>query len=190
MLDVLYVICTRLRPSHLSVRVGDGSQHSEEIVKKSWIAPLNAIIIIIIIIIISLCVCMCIFACLHTFLTLCMCGNHTMFFLVVFFLQRTFVGEYKQRVAGLRWYASGKELFKLIYNIMLLTRQLYLYWFLSHLIASFWRSLAAAFKLFAPLYTTFCSQGINISFELTASWKAWKTEAWFMNLCICTSTEF
>ena len=36
---MLHVICTQLRPGHLSVRVGD--------CKKSWIAPLNAIIIII-----------------------------------------------------------------------------------------------------------------------------------------------
>ena len=45
MLDVLHVICIRLRPGHLSKRVG----FSEEIVKKSRTAPLNAIIIIIII---------------------------------------------------------------------------------------------------------------------------------------------
>ena len=32
-LDVLHVICTRLRPGHLSVCVGDGSRRSEEIVK-------------------------------------------------------------------------------------------------------------------------------------------------------------
>ena len=44
------MICTRLHPGHLSVRVGDGSRRSEEIVKKYQIAPLNAIIIIIIII--------------------------------------------------------------------------------------------------------------------------------------------
>ena len=31
-LDVLHVVCTRLRPGHLSVRVGDGSLRSEEIV--------------------------------------------------------------------------------------------------------------------------------------------------------------
>ena len=31
--DVLHVICTRLRPGHLSVRVGDSSQRTEEIVK-------------------------------------------------------------------------------------------------------------------------------------------------------------
>ena len=30
---MLHVICTRLRPSHLSVRVGDSSRRSEEIVK-------------------------------------------------------------------------------------------------------------------------------------------------------------
>ena len=41
------MICTRLRPGHLSVRVGDSSRRSEEIVKKSRIVPLNAIIIII-----------------------------------------------------------------------------------------------------------------------------------------------
>ena len=56
MLDVisagqLHVICTRLRLNHLSVRVGDGSRRSEEIVKHSRTAPLNAIIIIIIIVI-------------------------------------------------------------------------------------------------------------------------------------------
>ena len=33
-------------PGHLSMRVGDGSRRSEEIIKKSVIAPLNAIIII------------------------------------------------------------------------------------------------------------------------------------------------
>ena len=32
---VLHVICTRLRPGHLSVRVGDSSRHSEEIGKIS-----------------------------------------------------------------------------------------------------------------------------------------------------------
>ena len=37
------------RPSHLSIHVGDGWRRSEEIVKKSRIAPLNAIIIIMII---------------------------------------------------------------------------------------------------------------------------------------------
>ena len=47
--DVLHVICTRLRLGHLSVRVGDSSPRSEEIVKKSQIVPFNAIIIIIII---------------------------------------------------------------------------------------------------------------------------------------------
>ena len=46
---MLHVICTRLRPGHLSVRVGDSSRRCEEIVKKSRIAPLNANIIIIII---------------------------------------------------------------------------------------------------------------------------------------------
>ena len=44
-LDMLQVICTQLHLGHLSVRVGDSSQHSEES-KKSWIAPLNAVIII------------------------------------------------------------------------------------------------------------------------------------------------
>ena len=34
-LDVLHVICTRLRTGQLSMHVGDGSQHSEEIVKIS-----------------------------------------------------------------------------------------------------------------------------------------------------------
>ena len=32
---MLHVICTRLRPGHLSVRVGDGLGRSEEIVKKN-----------------------------------------------------------------------------------------------------------------------------------------------------------
>ena len=32
-LHVLHMMCTRLRPGHLSVRVGDGSRRSEEIVK-------------------------------------------------------------------------------------------------------------------------------------------------------------
>ena len=45
---MLHVICTRLHPGHLGVRVGDSSWRCEEIVKKSQIAPLNAIIIIII----------------------------------------------------------------------------------------------------------------------------------------------
>ena len=49
--DVLHMICPRLRPGHLSVHVGDSSWHSEEIAKKSWIEPFNAIIIIITIII-------------------------------------------------------------------------------------------------------------------------------------------
>ena len=40
------MICTRLRSGHLSVRVGDGSRRSGEIVKKSQIAPFSAIIII------------------------------------------------------------------------------------------------------------------------------------------------
>ena len=43
---MLHVICTRLSPDHLSVRVGDGSRRSEEIVEKSRIANLYAIIII------------------------------------------------------------------------------------------------------------------------------------------------
>ena len=43
---MLHVICTQLRPGHLSARVGDSSQRCEEIVKISkLIAPLNAIII-------------------------------------------------------------------------------------------------------------------------------------------------
>ena len=42
---MLHVMSTRLRPGHLSVRVGDGSRRSEETVKKSRIAPLSAIII-------------------------------------------------------------------------------------------------------------------------------------------------
>ena len=41
------MICTRLRPGHLSVRVGDGSRRNEEIEKKSRNAPLNATITII-----------------------------------------------------------------------------------------------------------------------------------------------
>ena len=50
---MLHVICTRLCPGHLRVRVGDGSRRSKEIVKKkSRIGPLNAIIIIIIFVII------------------------------------------------------------------------------------------------------------------------------------------
>ena len=51
---MLHVICTYLRPGHLSIRVGDGLRHSEEIVKKKKnpIVPLNAIIIIIVITII------------------------------------------------------------------------------------------------------------------------------------------
>ena len=48
----MHVICTRLRQCHLRVRAGDSSRRCEEIVKKSRIAPLNAIIIIIIIVII------------------------------------------------------------------------------------------------------------------------------------------
>ena len=45
---MLHVICILLRLGHLSVRVGDSSRRCEEIVKKSRIAPLNAIITIII----------------------------------------------------------------------------------------------------------------------------------------------
>ena len=33
LMDVLHVICTQSRPGHLSVRVRDSLQHSEEIVK-------------------------------------------------------------------------------------------------------------------------------------------------------------
>ena len=47
--DVLHVICTRLRPGHMNICVGDSLQRNEEIVKKSRIAPFNAIIIIIVI---------------------------------------------------------------------------------------------------------------------------------------------
>ena len=49
---MLHVICTRLRPGHLSVHVGDSPRRCEEIVKKkkNRMAPLNAIINIIIII--------------------------------------------------------------------------------------------------------------------------------------------
>ena len=56
---MLHVIRTRMRLGHLSLRVGDSSRHSKEIVNKSGIAPFSAtiititIIIIIIIIIIS-----------------------------------------------------------------------------------------------------------------------------------------
>ena len=46
---MLHVICTRLRPGQLSVRVGDGSRRSEELVKRNRFAPSSAIIIIIII---------------------------------------------------------------------------------------------------------------------------------------------
>ena len=48
--DVLHLICTRLGPGHLSERVGDSSQGSEDIVKKkkSQIVPFNAVIIVII----------------------------------------------------------------------------------------------------------------------------------------------
>ena len=53
-LNVLHVIWTRLHPGHLSVRVGECSLRSEEIVKKSPIASFNVIIIIIIIIVIIL----------------------------------------------------------------------------------------------------------------------------------------
>ena len=42
---MLNVICTRLRPGDLNVRVGDGSRRIEEVVKISRIAPFNAIII-------------------------------------------------------------------------------------------------------------------------------------------------
>ena len=49
MLDVLRVICTLLRPGHLSVRVGDSSRHSEEIVK-SGIMPFSVIVIIIVVV--------------------------------------------------------------------------------------------------------------------------------------------
>ena len=49
---MLHLICTRLRPGHLSLRVGDSSRRSEETVKKSQIAPFVIIIIVIIIIII------------------------------------------------------------------------------------------------------------------------------------------
>ena len=56
---MLHVICTRLQPGRLSVRVGDGSRRSEEIVikKKSRIAPFNAIIIVVIVIIIVVVIC-------------------------------------------------------------------------------------------------------------------------------------
>ena len=47
---MLYVICTPLRPGHLSVRVGDILRRSKEIVKKSRIAPFNAIVVVVIII--------------------------------------------------------------------------------------------------------------------------------------------
>ena len=48
---MLHVICTRLRPGHLSVRVGDSSRRSEDRdCKQSGIAPIIIIIIIIIII--------------------------------------------------------------------------------------------------------------------------------------------
>ena len=47
LIDVLRMIYTWLYLGHFSVHVGDGLQHSEKIVKKSRIAPLNAIIIII-----------------------------------------------------------------------------------------------------------------------------------------------
>ena len=65
---MLYVICTRLSPGQLSVRVGDISRCSE-ILKKSRTTPFSAIIItisiivvtiiIIIIIIIIMCVVIC-----------------------------------------------------------------------------------------------------------------------------------
>ena len=51
---MLHVICTQFRPGHLNACVGDSLRRSEEIEKKSWIAPLNAIIIIIIIIIMKI----------------------------------------------------------------------------------------------------------------------------------------
>ena len=45
---MLHVIYTRFLPGHLSVRVGDGSRRSEEIVNNlELFAPLNEIIIII-----------------------------------------------------------------------------------------------------------------------------------------------
>ena len=50
MLDVLHVICTRLRSGHLSVRLRQFAALCGDC-KKSRIAPLNTIIIIIIIII-------------------------------------------------------------------------------------------------------------------------------------------
>ena len=44
---MLHVICTQMHPGHLSVRVGDSSRRSEEIVKKtSRIAAFNAFFII------------------------------------------------------------------------------------------------------------------------------------------------
>ena len=47
---MLHVIYTLLRSGHLSVGVGDSSWRSEEIVKRSRIAPLNLIVIMIIMI--------------------------------------------------------------------------------------------------------------------------------------------
>ena len=47
---MLHLNCTRLRPGHLSVRVGDSSQRSD--CKKSRIAPWNAIIVVVVITII------------------------------------------------------------------------------------------------------------------------------------------
>ena len=46
------MICTRLHLGHQSVRVGDSSRGSQEIVIKSQTAPFNTIVIIFIIIII------------------------------------------------------------------------------------------------------------------------------------------
>ena len=58
MSDVLHVICTRLRPGRLSVRVGDSSRHSEEIVKKSRIAPFMQLLLSLL--------CLDTFTCCHT----------------------------------------------------------------------------------------------------------------------------
>ena len=46
---IMHVTCTPLRPGNLSVRVGDGSRRSEEIVKKSRFAPFNAIVVVVVI---------------------------------------------------------------------------------------------------------------------------------------------
>ena len=46
------MICTRLRPGHLNVHVGDGLRRGEEIVKKSRIAPLNAINIVVVVVVV------------------------------------------------------------------------------------------------------------------------------------------